>query len=111
MSETPLDVLVDAKKSVETLGLTAYLSRQKLPDPLSDVLVLIDLVATTGIQTYGIQQRTKRVQVVCYARTRSQALDMTDQIRAKLLAKGFTFLQQRSAPDPDAYGEISEYRR
>lgn len=81
------------------------------PDPGGDEVMVLDRISDTGLPQYGSTPTVKRVQVTCYAATLARALDLTRQARRALELRGFTFIQSRPAPDPDAVGELAEYRR
>lgn len=80
------------------------------PDPDTPELITVQLVSATGVPSYGLLDRTiKRVQVSCYAQSRTAALQLEARARAAALAAGFRLIQQR--PAPEGFGELTDYRR
>lgn len=83
------------------------------PEPEGDppqVIVLQD-VSSVPVPTYGLDARTSRIQLTCYAQTKLAALGLEARALVALRGIGFRFIQSRPAPDPDHTGQLSEYRR
>ncbi|BDP42924.1 hypothetical protein DAETH_28930 [Deinococcus aetherius] len=105
-----LDALADALAALQAIpNAPPVLLRGVNEDPGGDEVIVLDRVASTGLQMQGGSATTNRIQVTCYAAGVERALDLTAQARAALGAQRFTFIQSR--PAPDGVGELADYRR
>lgn len=106
-----LSTLADARAALLSIGGVPPVLIRGDPDPGGDEVIVLDRISDTGLPQYGRTPTVKRMQVTCYAATLARALDLTQQTRRALAQRGFTFIQSRPASDPDAVGELAEYRR
>lgn len=111
MADTLLDALADARTALRTLGPPVLLAGDPDPPGEQAEVLILQPVSDTALPSYGLRPTLKRVQVTCYAATLARALDLTTAAADALRPLGFRFIASRPAPDPDAIGQVSEYRR
>ena len=111
MADTLLDALADARTALMAIGPPVHIAGDPDPPDEQTELIVLQDVSDTALPTYGLRVSTKRLQVTCWAATKSRALELTELARTALAEVGLRYLQSRPAPDPVAIGHLSEYRR
>lgn|GEM_PF-5599692 len=109
---TPREALALARATLLSLDppVTAYLSRDEVPDSPAGPYVVIDLIATTPEATYEARAGSRTLlQVNCWGTKRGGVLDLAERCAVALTNASFREGQSRYPIEDGYFGVQTDY--